>query len=298
MKENAAHEKYRFELRDQTVRAPAGTTAKIYQALQDQLFKRSCDWVCVLGGECPFMWVLWGCTFCMCWTIAANSWYRAQRRARTLKPESASAGADEGHWRCPGCFEPWSWTLCGDMRMVVIGDGNPTSGFTPGSYTFSYIGPVSEAVNNKMNFLKAAALLKELDGKSLTTSHILGALQVLHDKTNATFSRGMPEVSTKMSTVIPREKLDKHNIDIVCEHPTLSLRGQNLPYQVIDKRNIKQEVNVIDEVYLDYLLDVAASAYDVDGMWSSLGDGGRRMYWKIHESEGFKAGRAAIRNRL
>ena len=42
----------------------------------------------------------------------------------------------------------------------------------------------------------------------------------------------------------------------------------------------------------------AAAAYDVDGLWPTLGDGGRKIYWSIVGSEGFQAGRAAIRTRL
>ena len=182
--------------------------------------------------------------------------------------------------------------------MVVIGDGNPTRGFRPGSYTFSYIGDISDKTNNKINFLKGAALLKELDGQPVTRYALLGALQVIHDKTNATFSRGMPEVSTRHSCMISKEKLDTHQIDIVCEHPALSLRAQNQPYQVIEKRDIKQQVNVIDEVYLNYLLDSASSAYDVDAMWSKLGDGGKKIYWELTQSKGFAEGRTAIRQRL
>jgi hypothetical protein len=98
--------------------------------------------------------------------------------------------------------------------------------------------------------------------------------------------------------MISKDKLDTHQIDIVCEHPALSLRAQNQPYQVIEKRDIKQQVNVIDEVYLNWLLDSASSAYDVDAMWSKLGEGGRKIYWELTQSKGFADGRTAIRQRL
>ena len=67
---------------------------------------------------------------------------------------------------------------------------------------------------------------------------------------------------------------------------------------MIEKRDIQQEVNVIDEVYLNYLLDAAASACDVDAMWSGLGEGGKKIYWEITQSKGFAEGRTAIRQRL
>ena len=89
-----------------------------------------------------------------------------------------------------------------------------------------------------------------------------------------------------------------HQIDVVCEHPTLSMRGAGMPYLIIDRKSIKEDVGVIDSTYLDYLLDVAASAYDVDGLWPTLGDGGKKIYWNIVGSAGFQAGRAAIRTRL
>ena len=107
----------------------------------------------------------------------------------------------------------------------------------------------------------------------------------------------MPEVSTRHSCMVSKEKLDKHQIDVVCEHAALSLRAQNQPYQVIDKRDIQQEVNVIDEVYLNYLLDAAASAYDMDASWPS-GDGMRRVWRKITESPAYNDGLRAIRDRM
>jgi hypothetical protein len=40
--------------------------------MKNEMAARSCDWICVLGGEHPFMWILWGCEECWQWTITAN----------------------------------------------------------------------------------------------------------------------------------------------------------------------------------------------------------------------------------
>ncbi len=82
------------------------------------------------------------------------------------------------------------------------------------------------------------------------------------------------------------------------EHSTLSLRSHGVNYQIIDRRSIKGNVSVIDQAWFEYLLDVASSAYDVDGLWPTLGEGGRKTYWSVVQSEGFKDGRTAIRQRL
>ena len=188
--------------------------------------------------------------------------------------------------------------MCGSMRMIVVGDGSPDKGFTKGSYTFSLIGELSPAAENKIKFLKTAALLSKLDDKEVTYEHLLAAVQKLHNEVSATFSKGMPEVTMRKSCAVDKAKLDKHQIDVVCEHPTLSMRAAGMPYLIIDRKNIKEDVSVINEKYLDFLLDSAAAAYDVDGLWPTLGEGGRKIYWSIVGSEGFKAGRVAIRTRL
>ena len=298
MKINKKHEESAFLRRDDKLNVPKGTTAKIYETLKDAMAARACDWITVLGGERPFMWILWGCAVCQQWTICANSWYRCHRRVRTLEEGHTNKGVDDGHWRCAGCFEEWSWALAGDMRMIVIGDGSPDKGFASGDYSFSLIGEISTAIENKIKFLKGAALLKALDGKEVTYQNILGALSVLHRQTSETFSKGMPEVSVRTSCFVTQEKLDTHNIDIVSEHSTLSLRSHGVNYQIIDRRSIKGNVSVIDQAWFEYLLDVASSAYDVDGLWPTLGEGGRKTYWSVVQSEGFKDGRTAIRQRL
>ncbi len=90
-----------------------------------------------------------------------------------------------------------------------------------------------------------AALLKVLGGKPLTHSHILGALQVLRDQTNATFTRGAPEGSGRLSCVIPKTRLEARGVDIVCERPTLAMHAQSVLLQVIDEREIKQEASTM-----------------------------------------------------
>ena len=175
--------------------------------------------------------------------------------------------------------------------MVVIGDATPDKGFVRGSYSFSLI-------ENKIKFLRQAALLKALDGKEVTYEHLLAAVQLLHVQTAATFSKGMPEASVRQSCRIDQQKLDTHDIDVVCEHPTLSMRCAGTNYQVIDRKNIPEGVPVIYQKYFEYLLDVASSAYDLDGLWPSLGEGGRKTYWSVVQSRGFEDGRTAIRQRL
>ena len=66
---------------------------------------------------------------------------------------------------------------------------------------------------------------------------------------------------------VPTALLDQGNVDIICQHPTLSMPGPGRRMLVITKAAIEnrgQKVETIDQDYLHYLLDLAASTYDIE----------------------------------
>jgi hypothetical protein len=297
---NKHHAELQCKLRDQQLDLEPGrgvTSAEIYEASQNKMVRRASNWVCQIGRkERPFMWVFFGCKKCMVWTVRSNSWLRCQRLARLLKEEFSSAGLDDGHWRCATCFDVWSWTMCGDMRLVVMGQADPQQGFKAG-YTFALIGEVDDYVNNLLNFLTTASLLEALDGKKVTGEHLMAAIELLNAKTEATFSTGMKEVDVRYSMDVPQEKLNTHQIRLVCEDPRLSLHAKNQCYLVIDRKKMDEDVEVIDKDFLIDMLHLSASAYDMDASWPS-GDGMRRVWRRITESPAYNDGLRAIRDRM
>jgi len=186
--------------------------------------------------------------------------------------------------------------MCGDMRLVVMGQADPQQGFKAG-YTFALIGEVDDYVNNLLNFLTTASLLEALDGKKVTGEHLMAAIELLNAKTEATFSTGMKEVDVRYSMDVPQEKLNTHQIRLVCEDPRLSLHAKNQCYLVIDRKKMDEDVEVIDKDFLIDMLHLSASAYDMDASWPS-GDGMRRVWRRITESPAYNDGLRAIRDRM
>ncbi len=257
---------------------------------------RACDWVVELGADDPFMWVMFGCNTCETWTLGSHCWYRCQRVVRDLKVESASAGADEGHWRCATCWGKWCWGLCGPMRLVVIGRASMEGGFEPG-YQFAYIGDTDASIDNKMAFLRTASILRVLSGKEVTKESLMAALDTLSNNVVCKFSKGVREVRCAQAMEVSSETQDQAGVRIVCEDPRLSLHAAGQEYLVLDKKLIeakkKEPICTIDQDFLHYLLDYAAASYDIEATWPS-GDATRKLRNRILDSAGFLRARRVI----
>jgi hypothetical protein len=182
------------------------------------------------------------------------------------------------------------------MRLVVVGNGTGQFGFSEPP-RFAFIGPVDTKVDHKIQLLRTATLLQELDGAPITASSLLGALDALNRCVERTFSRGCPAVTVKRSVAPTTWQLEQAAASFVCEDPILSLPGFGLPYKVIDKQLMTEDVRTIDSAELNFLLDIASSAYAVEDAPES-GPLSKRMKWQIPASEGFRQGRQAIRMRV
>jgi hypothetical protein len=151
-----------------------------------------------------------------------------------------------------------------------------------------------------VNFLRTATVLTALGKVAITEDSLLGALAIIEARVEKTFSRGkIAETKRVRSMVVPQTKLDTHQIDIVCDTPQLCLKAEGEQYLVIDKALIDAnglKVEVIDQNYLHYLLDIAASSYALEDCWPT-GEGGKKQKWQIMASKGFAEGREAILDR-
>ena len=277
------------------------STYSIYMSHKDRLMARACDWVVELGADDPFMWVLFGCEPCGIWTLGSHCWLRCQRLVRDLKEEATSTGVGEQQWRCGTCFGKWNWSLCGCMRLVVVGKASIEGGFEPG-YQFSYIGQTDASVDNKLAFLRTASILRVLGGRPVTKASLLYALDVLQNEVVCKFSHGMREVRTVRSKVVTKEEQDYNGVYVTCEDPRLSLHAFNQEYLVLDKGLIEagqegRPIEVIDQEFLHYLLDFAAASYDIESM-NPTGDGTKKLRWSVLESSGFVRGRMAIQSAM
>ncbi len=148
-----------------------------------------------------------------------------------------------------------------------------------------------------MNFLKTCSILEAMNGAKITKDSLLAVTELINNKVEKTFSKGMKEVKPVTSCSIDKGTLDAAAVDLICEDSRLSLRVQGFQYLVIDRRLIDYEVPIIDEQFLVYLLDIAASMYDMDASWPS-GQGDRKLWWSITGSDGFKEGRKVLESRL
>ena len=274
------------------------SASQIYEAHQNELVKKANDWVTQLGGgPRPFLWLLYGCTICQMWTIGSNHWWRCLRRVAALTNNSTTAGQKEGQRRCCGCFSKWTWATSGSMWLFVVGFASESSGFEEG-YEFALIGSSpqkDDGIDAKINFLKTATLLTELNGKPVSEETLLAALETIQQRVHDKFSKGMHEVSVEYSKQVSKHELDSANLDIICQDIRLSMPGPGRRMLVIKKEAIEKngrKVVEIDPEEFHYLLDVAGSTYNIEDV--KVGKGGKAIKTQILTSDGFKAGRVAI----
>ena len=291
--------------RGHTLAEGAMSAQEIWEKHSDERIRKANDWVTELGGgKKPFLWLFYGCPTCKMWTIGSNAWYRVLRRVKALTDNSTTDGADTGHWRCCGCFDKWTWAEGGHMRMAVLGFSNEVSGFEPG-YQFCLVGEISndtgfDSIDNKINFLKTATMLKFLNGRPVSEDALLSALEAMQDSVHNKFKRGMDEVSTMTSKVVPKEVLDAANVDIICQDPRLSMPGPGRRFLVITQAKIEERggnLETINKQEFHDLLDIAASTYDIEGT-EPTGKGTKRLKQAVLASPAVRMGRILIASRM
>ena len=102
------------------------------------------------------------------------------------------------------------------------------------------------------------------------------------------------------SKPVPTRELDFANVDIICQSATLSMPGPGRRMLVITKAAIENrghKVETIDQDDLNYLLDFAASTYDIETTKVGLkASATKQMKRDMLLSDVFLRGRSSIRS--
>jgi hypothetical protein len=186
------------------------------------------------------------------------------------------------------------------MQMIVLGFASDAAGFEPG-YRFALIdhtrGQMELDIDMKCIFLQSLQKLTLLNGKPVSDAALLAVVQALHMRVQHTFSQGTNQVSQAFSMPVSQEMLDSANVDIICWDPRWSMPRPGHPMWVIRKDVLEKhgrQVNMIQHTELNYLLDLAASTYDIESATCRPGSLKQKMIRDVVESEGFKLGRLHI----
>ena len=186
------------------------------------------------------------------------------------------------------------------MQMIVLGFASDAAGFEPG-YRFALIdhtrGQMECDIDRKYFFLKSLQKLTLLNGKPVSDTALLAVVQALHMRVQHTFTQGTNQVSQAFSMPVSQEMLDSANVDIICWDPRWSMPRPGHPMWVIRKDVLEKhgrQVHMITHTELNYLLDLAASTYDIESATYRPGGSKEKILRDVVQSEAFKLGRLHI----
>ena len=157
-----------------------------------------------------------------------------------------------------------------------------------------------DSIDNKINFWKTATMLKLLNGRPVSQEALLSALEAMQASVHNKFKQGMSEVTSMTTKAVPQHVLDEANVDIICQDARLSMPGLGRRFLVIRKDAIEvkgRKGETIDSNDLHYLLDLAASTYDIESI-EPKGKGTKRLNNDIPASPAFRSGREFIAARI
>jgi hypothetical protein len=182
--------------------------------------------------------------------------------------------------------------------MIVLGFASDAAGFEPG-YRFALFDRdhMGLDIDNKCLFLQSLQKLTLLNGKPVSDVALLAVAKALHVRVQHTFSQGTNQVSQAFSMPVSQEMLDSANVDIICWDPRWSMPRPGHPMWVIRKHVLEKhgsQVHMIQHTELNYLLDLAASIYDIESAVSRPNRETRKLIWDIVQSGAFKLGRLHI----
>ena len=136
-----------------------------------------------------------------------------------------------------------------------------------------------------------------LNGKPVSDTALLAVVQALHMRVQHTFTQGTNQVSQAFSMPVSQEMLDSANVDIICWDPRWSMPRPGHPMWVIRRHVLEKhgsQVHMIQHTELNYLLDLAASTYDIESATIRPGGSKEKILRDVVQSEAFKLGRLHI----
>jgi hypothetical protein len=152
-------------------------------------------------------------------------------------------------------------------------------------------------INRKYFLLQSLQKLTLLNEKPVSDTALLAVVQALHMRVQHTFTQGTNQVSQAFSMPVSQTMLDSANVDIICWDPRLSMPHSGRPMWVIRMDALEKhgsQVHMIQHTEFNYLLDLAASTYDIESAVSRPSRETRKLIWNIVQSSAFKWGRLHI----
>ena len=252
------------------------------------MLRSALDWVFMIGS---WLFLLYGCPSCFIFPCMSNCWYRFQRLVKSEAVGATVCGDTDGQWRCANCLERWSWATGGAYRLLVIGDWNPIAQ-TFQSYVLAFVGQISDAQNNMINYLKGCKALETLNGHPITRENVLRMIHTLNVETDRRLTKGIKEV--KVATAKdPREALEWASCRLFCEDERLSLPGPGRRFNAIATELYHEPVVAIDSNSLDALLYACASGLAVEQAPQGT-KAEKDLKWRVTSSDGFRRGRELL----
>ena len=148
--------------------------------------------------------------------LESNSWFRLSSKAL----EQGHTYDAQGHWRCANCLEKWEWGVGGSKRIIITGSPEDVEIFV------SFVGTIPDDLELQLGLLKAATLLKEVEGKTITKEVVMEGIKQLNERCSGRLGQMLPT-----RTCEAKDVTHVSTVPIYCEDPALSFEGPNLEYR-------------------------------------------------------------------
>lgn len=163
-------------------------------------------------------------------------------------------------------------------------------------FSFAYIGQIDLKLLNKIEFLKNAEALTQLDGRDITISKdtLHNVIAACSDSLSKKFSIGTTEVRAIRSKKVTTTTLASKHIQLVCLHTRPSMHMMGYPYLAFDVS--KSVVHDIEEGEFKLLIEVSAAMLDVEAVPVPAMSPAMKLKKEIMDSAGFKKARTLLKS--
>ena len=259
--------------------------SEVYRQLaSSQQVRKSTDFIYVLS---PWCTLFYGCDYCQIVPLRSCSWYRTVRAASELREglTEASGGRSHkpaAHWRCGNCLEEWTWRQ-GAKRVFAIGDVGDDGETDLKSCTYAYIGVIPQSLENRINFIKACVLLKQINGRTIDKEMLLRAIAEVNALIENRFKR------LEEAEVFTAKDPQEHDYfkwcgaKILCEDPRLSLASPGQSFKGVNLRRARNPPLELTPDEVEFLVDTIAGALDIESVGTKSGT----KTHKLEEYSGF-----------
>ena len=222
-------------------------TVSVRQAYTDlssnEHLQRSTDWTYRFSAN---MSLLYGCDKCRVYPLRSNSWWRC-----TPNSDREGNTAQNGHWRCCNCIARWTWRKGGTTRLFVF----ERDDF---DVYVAFIGETTDAIEAKINFLKACRILEHIDGRPITKDVLLAVIEHMNDEQD---NRLMHMMGVKMFTA---NDPSGYVMTPYCEDQRLSMLRTGTTFRGLDLTALAEEPTTLTPQDSEKVVEMAAAFMDLD----------------------------------